>query len=240
LPAISKIIIFLAPIYGKPISIQYIVGFFYRSANVLGGTRMRLTRILSVVALGITLAGAPLVAQEVQVSFDQQARFNTVKSYKLAKVQATDPLVESRMAAAVDRFLQGFGWRQVQKDPDVLVTVVQSDGGEGYQKFYTALDGYDWHEPWASGNFTDSFRSPMQVAQGVLIVDLYSASNRKLMWRGLSPQDPQDKERKKEDEVDKTVETMFKNFPPKSGGPMAPNQIPVADSPSSKPVTGPS
>jgi hypothetical protein len=200
---------------------------------------MRLARMLSAVALGATLACVPLVAQESQVSYDQQARFNTVKSYKLLKVHATDPAVESRMATAVDNFLQGFGWRQVEKNPDILITAVQSDDSQGYQQFYSALTGYDWHESWAGGNFAESFRSPRQIAQNAVIVDMYSPS-RKLMWRGITPEAPEDKERKKGDEVDKTVGAMFKDFPPKSGGPMAPNQIPVKDSPSSKPVSGPS
>jgi Domain of unknown function (DUF4136) len=199
---------------------------------------MRLSRILSTVVLGATIMGAQLFAQEVQVSYDQQARFNTVKKYKLASMHATDPAVEARMAAAVDRFLQGFGWYQVEKNPDILVTVVQSDNSQGYQNFYRALSGYDWHESWVGGKFSESFQSPRQIAQGALVIDIYNASDRKLMWRGVSPEAPQASENKKGDQIDKTVEAMFKEFPPKSGGPMPPNQTPVPDSASSHPVTG--
>lgn len=200
---------------------------------------MRFPRIFSTAALGALLAAAPLLAQEAQISYDQQAHFNAVKSYKLAKVHATDPVVESRMAAAVDNFLQGFGWRQVDKNPDILVTAVQADNGQGYRDFYQALDGYDWHEPWAGGAFGESFQYPGQVAQNALVIDLYSP-DRKLMWRAIAPESAENKEAKKGDQVEKTVTAIFKQFPPKSSGPLAPNQVPVKDSPSSKPLTGPS
>ena len=70
-------------------------------------------------------------------------------------------------------------------------------------------------------------------------MDIYDGATKKLVWRGIAAQGISAKERANEDNVDKAVNTMFANYPPKSGGPIPPNQHEVPPSASSTPLTSP-
>lgn len=50
---------------------------------------------------------------------------------------------------------------------------------------------------------------------GTLILDMYDAQTKQLLWRGTSEDTLSDKPQKNENKLDKAVEKMFKNFPPK-------------------------
>lgn len=60
----------------------------------------------------------------------------------------------------------------------------------------------------------------------------------KLVWRGEATQEPQAKDRKTADNIDKATTEMFTRFPPKSGGPVAANQVAVPASRSGETPTG--
>jgi hypothetical protein len=120
------------------------------------------------------------------------------------------------------------------------------------------MSNLNWHRGWGSGGFSEAASSPRQIHGGTLIVDIYDGATGKLVWRGaavegkpatggddgrdqgkmgFSPTSPQEK--MNQDNVDKAVKTMFADYPPKSGGPIPPNQQEVPPSASSVPFTSP-
>jgi hypothetical protein len=50
---------------------------------------------------------------------------------------------------------------------------------------------------------------------GTLVVDMYDAQNKRLVWRGTSTDTLSDKPENNEKKLDKAVDKMFKDFPPK-------------------------
>jgi len=198
-----------------------------------------LERLLAAAALAALLAGVSLLAQDVNTDYDHAFQFNKVKSYTIGKIQASDPLVEPRVLAAIDRVVQGYGFNERSKNGDVTITAVEAKSSQQYVTFYRGLTNLDWHRGWSGGGFSDSASSLRQIHGGTLIVDIYDSATGKLVWRGTAAEGIAPKEKTNEDNVDKSVSIMFAKFPPKSGGPLAPNQVEVPPSPSSTPMTSP-
>jgi hypothetical protein len=200
-----------------------------------------LARSLGSAVFAALLFGAPLLAQDVNVDYDHSYQFNQMKSYSWGKIQATDPLVEPRISAAIDHVIQGYGFNESAKDKkgDVIVTAVEANNPQQYVAFYRGMSNLDWHRGWGSGGFSDSATQLRQIHGGTLIVDIYDGATGKLVWRGTAAEGIASKEKTNQDNVDKSVNTMFANYPPKSGGPLPPNQHEVPPSPSSTSQTTP-
>jgi hypothetical protein len=207
--------------------------------------------LFGTVALGAMLMGSRLLAQDINVDYDHNYKFNQMKSYSWGKVEVSDPMVEPRVASAIDRVLQGDGFKESDKDKkgDVIVTAVESNTSQGYMRFYRGLTIVDWHRGWGGGGFADGVSSLRQVHGGTLVVDLYDGATGKLIWRGTAaaempragdPNDPKLGYTTLDPaHVDKTMATLFASYPPKSGGSMPPNQHEVRLSPSSQGLESP-
>jgi hypothetical protein len=201
-------------------------------------------KMSAVAMLGALLWTAQSFAQDINTDYDHNFKFNMIKHYAWGKVEATDPLVEPRIAAAVDHVLQGYGFKESGKTGEkaeldskpttMIVTAVEAKSPSQYVAFYRRLNNLDWHRGWEGGGFSNAAANLRQIHGGTLVVDLYDGSTGKLIWRGTAAigQD----EKMDQAEVDKEVNTMFAHFPPKSGGPMVPNQVGVPPSPSSEPA----
>ncbi len=194
-------------------------------------------------ALALTSAAllcAPLFAQDtlqapgklqapiVQVDYDHTAPLNKIKTYTWGKVQASDPRLEPRITAAVDNVLQGEGFKLVSKNPDIVLDVVDAakDSRE-YEQFYKSIAQFNSTRGWGGGGFSNSDATLAQIAVGTLVLDVYDAKTDRLVWRATAVEPPENKQRKMADDIDKAVARMFVNFPPKSAGPLAPNNVEV-------------
>jgi len=56
---------------------------------------------------------------------------------------------------------------------------------------------------------------PIVENQGTLVVDLSSGQNKNLLWRGTAADTLSDSPDKNTKKIEKAVEKMFKNYPPK-------------------------
>jgi len=88
------------------------------------------------------------------------------------------------------------------------------------ETFYDGFDGgfgggWGWRR---FGGFSDSFgdatTTEHDYKDGTLVVDMYDAKTKQLIWRGSSEDMLSDKAQKNERNLDKGVAKMFKNFPP--------------------------
>jgi Domain of unknown function (DUF4136) len=53
---------------------------------------------------------------------------------------------------------------------------------------------------------------------GTMVIDVFDAKSKKLVFRGKASDDISDKPEKNAKKIDKAVQKMFKNFPPKETG----------------------
>lgn len=172
---------------------------------------MRIRAYLTVI--GVALLGTIAVAQSVTYDYDRAVNFSKFRTY--AWVRGTvlqDELNHARVVRAIDTQLESKGLFRVdsEREADVLVAYhgnfdenVQITGfsnGYGLPRFRSV-----------SGTATAH-----KVVSGTLIVDLMDARTRSIVWRGLAERDldPSAKPEKRDKNISKATEKIFKHYPP--------------------------
>jgi hypothetical protein len=163
--------------------------------------------VMPVVLLAIFASLA--AAQDVHTDYDKNVVFERYHTYSWGKVQTTNPLWVSRIQNAVDKTLSEKGWQKVESGGDVVVTAVGgTKNQQEYQTFYDGLGGWRWR------GFGETTTTVENYKVGTLVVDLYDAGNKQLVWRGTSSDTISDNPEHNEKSLDKAVDKMFKKFPP--------------------------
>lgn len=169
---------------------------------------MKSIRYVSLLAAMVVFA-AMAVAQDVRTDWDRNVTFERYHTYSWGKLQTSNPLWESRIQAAVDKDLSEKGWQKVPNG-DVIVTAVgATQNQQEYQTFYDGLGGWRW------GGFGETTTTTQNYRVGTLVVDMYTANDKHLIWRGLSSDTLSNNPEHNEKNLDKAVDKMFKKFPPK-------------------------
>ncbi|MGI8772087.1 MAG: DUF4136 domain-containing protein [Acidobacteriaceae bacterium] len=181
--------------------------------------------------LSFTLAAASLLtlggiahADSVKTDYDHGVDFGQFHTYSWGEVKTPDPFYVDRIKGAVDKQLQAKGWQMV---PSGGNTEVFATGGvRSEQQLETFYNGYGggWGGGWGGwggwggrgpgfGTATTT-TSTQQV--GHLVVDVFETGSKKLVWRGISQRNLSNKASKNVQGLDKDVQKMFKDFPPKA------------------------
>lgn len=171
---------------------------------------MKLIRYASLFIFAALLCSITL-AQDVHTDYDRKVNFEQFHTYSWGKVQTSNPLWESRIKDAVNKVLQAKGWQEVPSGGDVTVMAVgATKNQQEYQTYYDGLGaGWRW------GGFGGMTTTQVQNYRvGTLIVDLYQASDKQLIWRGSSNDTLSNNTEHNEKDLDKAVDKMFKKFPP--------------------------
>jgi Domain of unknown function (DUF4136) len=151
-------------------------------------------------------------AQQVSTDYDHHANFERYHTYSWMKVHTEDPLWQSRITEAVDRDLQAKGWQRQESGGDVVLTAVGATRNQQeYQTFYDGFGGWRWRG-WGPGETTTTVQN---YRVGTLVLDMYDAQSKQLLWRGTAQDTLSDKPEKNEHKLQESVDKMFKNFPPR-------------------------
>jgi hypothetical protein len=132
------------------------------------------------------------------------------------KVEAGNSLWQDRIQQDVENQLAMKGWERVPAGGDAAISAIGSVHNEQQlETFYNGLGG-----GWFWRGFGDGFATTtvQNVAVGNLVVDIFDARTKKLIWRGTAERalsgDPEKNQKKLQDEV----EDMFHKFPPPPKG----------------------
>jgi len=158
-------------------------------------------------------------AQQVKTDFDRSADFSQYKTYSWEKVHTENPLWVDRIKAAVNSALAAKGWTQVESGGNVAIMAMEiTKEHQTLNTFYDSFGGgWGWRGRWGVGlgeGFGESTTTEDTYKVGTLVVDLFDASTKKLIWRGSSSDTLSDKPDKNIRDLDKGVEKMFGHFPP--------------------------
>jgi Domain of unknown function (DUF4136) len=172
---------------------------------------MTTIRYMSLFVLFACVTAAATFAQEVRTDYDKKIEFERYHTYSWGKVQTSNPLWEWRIRDAVDKDLSEKGWQKVGSGGDVMLSAVgATQNQQEYQTFYDGLGAWRWR------GFGDMATTTVENYRvGTLVVDMYDASNKQLIWRGTSTDTLSNNPEHNEKNLDKAVDKMFKNFPPK-------------------------
>ena len=159
----------------------------------------------------VLLAATASFAQQVKTDYDRSADFNQYKTYSWEKVQTQDPLLVDRIKEAVNSALAAKGWTQVPSGGTVAIVAIEmTQNQRTLNTFYNGFGG-GWR--WGGG-FGDATTTVDNYKVGTLVVDLFDANSKKLVWRGSASDTLSNKSDKNIKALDKGVEKMFDHFPP--------------------------
>lgn len=162
---------------------------------------------------------------KVYIDYDTQADFSTYQTYAWAEgTPAKNSLMDHRIIPAIDKQLIGKGFRKVDTNPDMFasyhaatteaVSYTTSSMGYGYGPAGgTTYGRYGgglglWGAGLSSGTAT-----PVTVVKGTLVVDIFDAEKKSLLWRGTANDTVHADPEKVEDQIHTATTEMFAKFP---------------------------
>jgi hypothetical protein len=175
-------------------------------------------RVLAVAA-ALGLAGTIAFAQEVKVDFDKAADFSKVKTFAI-KIGTSwnNPISEKRVLAEIQQGLTEKGWTVADEaTADALVVLHgATEKQKSLNTFYTGgYGGYGWRGGYGGG-MSSSTTTVDEYTVGTLVVDIFDAKSKQLMYRGVAQDELSDKAEKNAKKLAKASDKLFKDFPPGS------------------------
>jgi hypothetical protein len=166
--------------------------------------------------IACTLAIAALFSlnahsQKVSTDWDHSIQnFSSFKTYKLVKPARStgNPLMDQRIATAIDGQLAQKGFHQAENNPDVEVTY---GTGLQRQRSATATGMGRLRMGGGMGTINESISNA-----GTLVVDISDSHTQQLVWRGTATDTLSDNPDKNSQKIQKAVAKMFEKYPPKS------------------------
>lgn len=155
--------------------------------------------------LGLVLVGIS-PAQQVKTDYDRAANFGTYKAYSWQKVSTRDPLLVPRIKSAVNSALAAKGWTEVPSGGDAAVVGIETT--QTQQTLNTFYDGFRGGWRWRGfGGFGEVTTTVEPYKVGTLVVDIFDANTKSLIWRGSASDTLSNNSGK----------NMFQHFPPSEG-----------------------
>jgi hypothetical protein len=173
------------------------------------------------VAAALTLIGAVAFAQDVKVDFDKDANFTAIKTFALKIGTSWDnPLSEKRVTAEIEKALTEKGWTTASEATADAIVVLHgaTDVKKDLNTFYSGGGGYGAYG-WRGGmgGMGSSSTTVSEYTVGTLVVDIFDAKSKQLLFRGTASDEISDKVEKNQKKLAKASDKMFKDFPPGSG-----------------------
>lgn len=162
----------------------------------------------------LVMAPALALAQDVKTDFDKAFDFSTVKTYsiKLGTSWGND-LSERRVLAEFDDEIASKGWKkapQGQADIDVVIHGATQTKHSASTFYSGGMGAYGYR--YGGMGTSQTVVSEYQV--GTLVVDMFAAKSKNLVFRGVAEDELSDNPDKNAKKLEKASSKMFKNFPP--------------------------
>ena len=164
-------------------------------------------------ALVPALAGAAL-AQDVKTDFDKAANFGGIKTFSL-RIGTTwgNPIGEKRVTDEITQALTEKGWTLAEEGKADAQVVLHgaTETKRSLNTFYSGMGGYRYRGFGGTGTATTT---ESEYTVGTLVVDIFDAKSKGLMWRGTAQDELSDKPEKNVKKLAKASDKLFKDFPP--------------------------
>ncbi len=160
------------------------------------------------------LACAMTLAQDVTTNAMPGADFTKYHTYKWVPIDgAVQPnqIVDAQIKQSVDSQLAAKGLTKTDGDKADLLIGYQISIQQEKQWNAYGTGGMRW-----GGGMASAQQST--ISTGTLVLDMYDPSNKQLVWTGRVSKtlDPSADQGKKQKNLDKAMQKLLKNFPPKA------------------------
>ncbi|HEX4772391.1 MAG TPA: DUF4136 domain-containing protein [Bryobacteraceae bacterium] len=174
-----------------------------------GWTKIGTGLIFALLACTLTFA------QEVTSNSMPGTDFSKYHTYKWIAVEgASHPnqIVDSQIKSAIDSQLAGKGLTKTDDAKADLYVGYQVAVDQEKQWNAYGMGGGRWG---MGGGMATATQSAINV--GTLVLDMYDPSTKQLVWTGRATKslDPGSSQEKKQKNLDKAMQKLLKNFPPK-------------------------
>jgi hypothetical protein len=187
---------------------------------------------LSLMVLALLAVGASGAwGQDVRYNFAKDAKFSDYKTFKWVDVikgsDQVNQITDNQIKAAIEAELATKGLTKTDSDDADLYIGYQTAIGTEKQ-FNSYSTGWGYGPGWGGGWYgyrggyggmgsTTTTGSTSTIYVGQLVLDMYNAPNKDLVWRGVASKtlDPKAKPEKQEKNIKKAVAKLLKNYPPK-------------------------
>jgi len=170
--------------------------------------------------LAIVLVMLPVaLAQKVSTDFDKATTFAGYKTYAWAQgTPAKNPLFDQRITSGIDARLGAKGLTKASnpETADLLVAYhAATDVETQINTYNTGGWGYGYGWGWGGGGGMTT-TNVQKIPVGQLVVDMADPKAKKFVWRGTASSTLSDKPEKVEKTINKALDKMFENYPPKA------------------------
>lgn len=168
------------------------------------------------VIISMIFGGMLLTAQDVKTDYDHSFNFAQLHTFAV-KIGTSwgNPLTEGRAKAAVSDALVKRGWSPAADETSADAVVVIHGATQNKQSLNTFYSGGGMGG-WGWGGMGGTATTTVDNYQvGTMVVDIFDAKDKKLIFRGTAQDEVSDKADKNTKKIDKAAEKMFKDFPPK-------------------------
>lgn len=168
---------------------------------------------LALVTILFLLTATTLTAQDVKYNFMPGTDFSKYHTYKWVTIEGgghPNQIVDAEIKQSVDSQLASKG-----------LTKTDSDKADLYVGYQIAVDkekqwsGYGMGGGIRWGGMATATSSTISV--GSLVLDLYDPATKQLVWSGNATKtiDPSSNQEKNQKNLDKAMQKLLKNYPPK-------------------------
>jgi len=176
-----------------------------------------LRKVMSKFGIGFLLAilaCAATPAQDVSTNSMPGADFTKYHNYKWVPIDgAVQPnqIVDAQIKQSIDSQLAAKGLTKTDSDKADLLIGYQISITQEKQWNAYGTGGMRW-----GGGMASAQQST--ISTGTLVLDMYDPSNKQLVWTGRVSKtlDPSANQGKKQKNLDKAMQKLLKNFPPKA------------------------
>ena len=170
-------------------------------------------------AAALSFIGATAFAQDVKTDFDKDANFAAIKTFSV-KIGTSwnNQISEKRVTDEIAETLTAKGWQRVEANPDALVLLHgATEKQKSLNTFYSGgYGGYGYRGWGGMGGMGTATTTTSEYLVGTLVVDIFDAKSKALIFRGTASDEISDKPEKNVKKLDKASNKMFKDFPPGS------------------------
>lgn len=162
-------------------------------------------------AVLVCLLSTVVLAQSVYVDYNHAIDFSKFKTYAWGQgpnpnaVQDSILLQSAQTEINSQLGMKGLQMVQESQNPDLVVVM---SSGMKQQTSYNAWGTGGWR--WGGGMASVT---PETSDIGTLVVDIYDANGKQMIWRGISQDTLSMKGTKNEKELNKAINKMFKQYP---------------------------
>ena len=175
-------------------------------------------KLLPAVLTGCLLTLPALaIAQDVKIDYDKAYNFAPVKTYSMRIGTAWgNDLSQRRVLEEFDQAIAAKGWKKANEATADIHVVLHgaTDTKRNVNTFYSGgMGGYGYRYGGMGGMGTAS-TTVSEYTVGTLVVDMFDAKTKNLVFRGIAQDEISDKPEKNAKKLEKASQKMFKDFPP--------------------------